>query len=296
MPVTRPTLPPVSIADLTRAFAMTRAIMANVTPGQYPDPTPCASWDVRALVNHIVTGSHWYASTIRSGDGTQPAPTRDYTEGDVLAAYDAGIEATTSNFRASGALERTITLPFGEFPGERFLGLATSETFRARVGSRVGDGSADRPRSRARRAAPGVRARGDARIVPRPRHHGTVRAGGRSSTGRKRGRPPRCVPRTTTMTPATSLNRGRTGPLAGLRLIDFGQYLAGTVRADDPRRSRHGRDQGRAGHRRRHAHGRDAVLRLSARQARHRTQHQGSGRQRRSRSHSSRAPTRSTTT
>jgi uncharacterized protein (TIGR03086 family) len=108
---------------------MTRAIMANVTPGQYADPTPCASWDVRALLNHIVTGSHWYASTIRSGDGTQPAPTRDYTAGDVLAAYDAGIDAATSNFRATGALERTITLPFGEFPAERFLGLATSETF-----------------------------------------------------------------------------------------------------------------------------------------------------------------------
>jgi uncharacterized protein (TIGR03086 family) len=129
MAITRPTIRPVSVADLTRAFAMTRAIMANVTPSQYPDPTPCASWDVRGLVNHLVSGSHWYAATIRSGNGTTTPARHDYTEDDVLAAYDAGIEATTSNFEARGALERTITLPFGEFPAVRFLGLATSETF-----------------------------------------------------------------------------------------------------------------------------------------------------------------------
>ena len=37
--------------------------------------------------------------------------------------------------------------------------------------------------------------------------------------------------------------------LEGVRLIDFGQYLAGPVRPDGHRRSRRRRDQGRAGHR-----------------------------------------------
>lgn len=129
MPTSARTIQPVSVADLTRAFATTRAIMANVTPGQYADPTPCASWDVRGLMNHIVGGSHWYAATIRSGDGTLTPIIDDFTEGDVLASYDWGIETTTANFAAPGALERTITLPFGDFPGVRFLGLATSETF-----------------------------------------------------------------------------------------------------------------------------------------------------------------------
>jgi uncharacterized protein (TIGR03086 family) len=123
------TIPNMTVEGLTRAFAITRAIMANVTPNQYPDPTPCASWDVRGLVNHIVGGSHWYAATIQLGDGTLTPIIDDFTEGDVLASYDWGIETTTTNFSAPGALERTITLPFGEFPGERFLGLATSETF-----------------------------------------------------------------------------------------------------------------------------------------------------------------------
>ena len=48
----------------------------------------------------------------------------------------------------------------------------------------------------------------------------------------------------------------------------------GTVRPDDHRRPRRGRDQGRARHRRRHAHGEQAVLRLPARQARHRARPQ----------------------
>ena len=46
------------------------------------------------------------------------------------------------------------------------------------------------------------------------------------------------------------------------------------VRADDPRRPRRRGHQGRAGHRRRHAARREAVLRLPARQARHRAQPQ----------------------
>ena len=50
--------------------------------------------------------------------------------------------------------------------------------------------------------------------------------------------------------------------LEGVVVVDFGQYLAGPVRPDDHRRPRRRRHQGRAGHRRRHAHGEPAVLRL----------------------------------
>ena len=42
------------IALLARALDQTGAIISRIRPDQSALPTPCASWDVRALVNHVV--------------------------------------------------------------------------------------------------------------------------------------------------------------------------------------------------------------------------------------------------
>ena len=116
---------------LERAFATTRKIVAKVTPDDLDKPTPCASWDVRALVNHIVAGSHWFASSTNAGvaaEGGDAAGT-DFTAGDLTASYDEGIKASLAAFSAPGAQEKMVKLPFGEFPGAVFMGLATNDTF-----------------------------------------------------------------------------------------------------------------------------------------------------------------------
>jgi uncharacterized protein (TIGR03083 family) len=47
---------------LGRAFASTRAVLAEVQAGQLAAPTPCAAWDVRALINHFVGTARWAAA------------------------------------------------------------------------------------------------------------------------------------------------------------------------------------------------------------------------------------------
>ena len=84
--------------------------------------------------------------------------------------------------------------------------------------------------------------------------------------------------------------------LEGVRARRLRPVPRRAVRPDDHRRPRRRRDQGRAGHRRRHAHGRQAVLRLPARQARHRARPQDPSAGTRSRSSSSSGPTSCTTT
>lgn len=42
-----------SLDLLERTLAQSGAIIARVRPEQATLPTPCASWDVRALVNHV---------------------------------------------------------------------------------------------------------------------------------------------------------------------------------------------------------------------------------------------------
>lgn len=55
----------------------TRAIVAAITPGQMSLPTPNDGWDVRALLNHIISGNQW-AAELASGhtiEEAEPAST-----------------------------------------------------------------------------------------------------------------------------------------------------------------------------------------------------------------------------
>jgi hypothetical protein len=49
---------------LNRSFESTRAILAKVQPGDLYATTPCASWDVSALINHFVGTARWWAATV----------------------------------------------------------------------------------------------------------------------------------------------------------------------------------------------------------------------------------------
>jgi uncharacterized protein (TIGR03086 family) len=112
--------------QLNRAFMSTRAILAEVQPDQLDMPTPCASWDVRALINHFVGTARWAAATIGAGDEVAD---EDYVAGDFLASYDASIHVALAAFDSSGALEKTVQLPFGEFSGIALMGIATGDQF-----------------------------------------------------------------------------------------------------------------------------------------------------------------------
>jgi uncharacterized protein (TIGR03086 family) len=118
--------------ELNRAFQSTLGILAKVQPGDLAAPTPCASWDVRALVNHFVGTARWWAITVtESAESAESdeASDVDYAAGDFVAAYEESIELAVAAFGAEGALEKMIRLPFGEFPGAALLGLATTEQF-----------------------------------------------------------------------------------------------------------------------------------------------------------------------
>jgi uncharacterized protein (TIGR03086 family) len=112
--------------SLDRALQGTLAVLARVRSEDLDGPTPCASWDVRALVNHFVGTARLWAAAISGGGGVIEA---DYAAGDFVEAYEESIRVAVAAFGATGALDRTIRLPFGEFPGVVLLGLATIEQF-----------------------------------------------------------------------------------------------------------------------------------------------------------------------
>jgi uncharacterized protein (TIGR03086 family) len=114
------------VTELNQAFRTTLAVLANVEPSQLDAPTPCASWDVRALINHFVGTARWWAVTVAGGDEATDA---DYASGDFVAAYQESIKIAVAAFEAEGALEKMVTLPFGEFPGVVLRGFAALDQF-----------------------------------------------------------------------------------------------------------------------------------------------------------------------
>jgi uncharacterized protein (TIGR03086 family) len=114
--------------SLNQALQGTLAVLAQVRPEDLDRPTPCASWDVRALVNHFVGTARWWAAAV-AGDGDGGAAEADYAAGDFVSAYEESIRTAVTAFRADGVLAKTISLPFGEFTGLDLLNLAAMEQF-----------------------------------------------------------------------------------------------------------------------------------------------------------------------
>jgi uncharacterized protein (TIGR03086 family) len=115
-----------SECPLNQALQATLAILTKVGPGDLAAPTPCASWDVSALVSHFVGTTRWWAAMVA---GQEAASGADYAAGDFVAAYEESIRMAVAAFAAEGALDKTITLPFGEFPGAVLRDLAAMEQF-----------------------------------------------------------------------------------------------------------------------------------------------------------------------
>ena len=116
-----------STMPLQQAIESAKSVLANVTPDQLLLPTPCASWTVSGLINHMVGAHHFFAAGIA---GRPPAAgSDDYSAGDFVAAYNEAADSDLTGFSADGVMQKMFKLPFGEMPGAAFAGLAATDTF-----------------------------------------------------------------------------------------------------------------------------------------------------------------------
>jgi uncharacterized protein (TIGR03086 family) len=118
-----------SVELLERSIASTQAVVANVSADQLERSTPCSSWDVRALINHIVGSCDWFAATVETGVAPEGDFQTDVTGGDINAAFAEGSARARSAFGAPGAMAKILKLPFGEMPGSAFVMMAANDQF-----------------------------------------------------------------------------------------------------------------------------------------------------------------------
>jgi uncharacterized protein (TIGR03086 family) len=108
-----------TVDQLETVLDVVQPLVAAVASDQWDGPTPCREWDVRALVGHIVAANNLFAGVLT---GTPLAEMQARRPADPLGddpdgAYRDAAAAVLAAFRAPGALERPVTIPFGTVPG-----------------------------------------------------------------------------------------------------------------------------------------------------------------------------------
>lgn len=94
-----------------------------VKDDQWEQPTPCAEWNVRQLVNHVVGENAWAVPLFA---GRTIAEVGDELDGDLLgadpvAAWRSAADPAIAAASEAGALERTVHVSFGDIPGREYL-------------------------------------------------------------------------------------------------------------------------------------------------------------------------------
>ena len=114
-----------TVADWhTLALEATGRLVAAIPADRWHAATPCAGWDVRGLVNHLVSGNLWAAEL---GAGGTIEDVGDRLDGDLLgadpaAAYAASAMAASDVFHRPGSLQSPFAVSYGPVAGSVYAG------------------------------------------------------------------------------------------------------------------------------------------------------------------------------
>ncbi|MFD2079018.1 TIGR03086 family protein [Actinopolymorpha cephalotaxi] len=124
--------PAADLGSLRTAGEVTGRIVAGIGADQWEAPTPCADWNVRALLNHLVAGNVLTAAVL--GGAELPPPEErarlgqvDRLGDDPLAAAQQSVGDLIKAFEQPGVLERVHPSPVGQVPGVVLVHLRTTE-------------------------------------------------------------------------------------------------------------------------------------------------------------------------
>lgn len=105
---------------LARALDQTGQLIGGTDPAQGPLPTPCADFDVAALIGHLL-GVVRRIGVVLDGRPFHQAPSHvDST--DWAADWATGRAATDQIIEDDSTLTRMVTVPWGEVPGAAAIG------------------------------------------------------------------------------------------------------------------------------------------------------------------------------
>jgi uncharacterized protein (TIGR03086 family) len=102
-------------AQLDEILPLLNALVAPLDEAQLDAKTPCATFTVRGVVEHMIGGATMFAAAFR---GTTPPDSAG--NADVVAAFPVAMAELQQAVHSPGALDRIIAAPIGEVPGDAF--------------------------------------------------------------------------------------------------------------------------------------------------------------------------------
>lgn len=118
------------MSNLSNAAESMATIVRNISADQLPAPTPCADYDVRALVNHLLFWGPSLEAAGRKEIVPPPAATEsdvDLTEGDWAATLTAQLDRTATTWSAPAAWEGATRFTGPESPATAIGGMIVIE-------------------------------------------------------------------------------------------------------------------------------------------------------------------------
>src|SRR3954468_16166118 len=116
------------VTTFERVLDTTNEVVDRVEPAQLGNPTPCAEWDVRAVINHITGGATMFAECVEQGSVPDERLGQlmggDNLGDDFQGNYRAASDRARATFSMPGALDKMVKLPFGEMPAGIALNIA----------------------------------------------------------------------------------------------------------------------------------------------------------------------------
>lgn len=117
------------ISVYKRAVDQTGRIVAGVKSDQLGDTTPCADWDVKALLNHTIAVAVAFGGSAR-GEAFDPTPFGEGVDNvgdDASTSYAAAAKAIHAALERPGVLDGNWFMPFGEVPAQMGVAFCTLE-------------------------------------------------------------------------------------------------------------------------------------------------------------------------
>jgi uncharacterized protein (TIGR03086 family) len=120
---------PVRAQVLRRACDSTGTVLAALRPADLDRPTPCASWTVRDVVNHILGGAGFFADLAETGTVADGDEDPDFTAGDFNGTFRSQAGRLVAAFNAPGAMDKMMKMPIGDLPGSVCVWIAAGDIF-----------------------------------------------------------------------------------------------------------------------------------------------------------------------
>ncbi|MBM7785278.1 TIGR03086 family metal-binding protein [Tenggerimyces flavus] len=119
-----------SLPELMRTAAeAANDVVQGVRPDQLSLPTPCADWDVRALINHLLTTSGHMSELVARKQPVDLAALMetDFMTGDWAKDYAVQVDKAAAAWALPGATEGEFAMHGPPYPAEALAGMFLSE-------------------------------------------------------------------------------------------------------------------------------------------------------------------------